>query len=62
MHAWSFPSKEQVSLGREAPPEEEQRGEGEGAKSALGNGDVAGKEQQLPAHSNQGGVRERKEG
>ena len=41
---------------------EEGRGEGEGAKSALGNGDVAGKEQQLPAHSNQGGVRERKEG
>ena len=36
MHAWSFLSKEQVSLGREAPPEELERGGGEGTKSALG--------------------------
>ena len=36
------------------PHQMRSREEGEGAKSALGNGDVAGKEQQLPAHSNQG--------
>ena len=61
MHAWSFLSKEQVSLGREAPPEELERGGGEGTKSALGMW-RARSMQQLPAHSNQGGVRERKKG